>query len=64
MGSFVDKEKAKVKDRANYRCNRCSFEWNNNPGWQGDFDIGCPKCGNLFLTWLNYKELFPCLPIK
>lgn len=42
---------------ARYRCLRCGHEWNGAPGpGTADDPTQCPKCGHLYVSWLNYKE--------
>lgn len=54
---------------AKYECWRCKFRWEGyrvlpdehgvyyriyNPGGRGPTD--CPKCHNMYVTWLNWEE--------
>lgn len=39
---------------AHYRCWSCRYEWQAPPGPQND---GCPRCGHLYMTWLNFDEM-------
>lgn len=38
--------------QARYRCQGCKHEWDQAAG-----PTQCPKCGHLYLDWLNYEEL-------
>lgn len=38
---------------AKYKCLKCNHEFNDKPGL-----VECPKCGYLYIKWLNYEELF------
>ncbi len=49
---------------AHFRCNKCSTEWH----WEffgGDPNDAkahagstiCPKCANLYYTWLNFERI-------
>ena len=51
--------------KALYRCWGCKHEWPGGPGqWDGVYNGGrpahprCPKCGSLYMTWLNYEKDF------
>lgn len=37
---------------AKYRCLKCGFEWSEPAG-----PTQCPKCGHLYVRWLNYERL-------
>ncbi|WP_200341888.1 hypothetical protein [Rhodovibrio sodomensis] len=40
-------------DTADYRCCACAHRWRGAPG-----PVTCPRCGELYVYWLNYAELF------
>ena len=44
---------------AQYRCQRCSHEWTDRAG-----PVQCPVCEHLYVTWLNYEEMFGKRPLK
>jgi len=37
--------------RAEYRCFGCGHEFKGMPGL-----TPCPKCGHLYVKWMNYEE--------
>lgn len=37
---------------ANFKCLRCDFFWESEPG-----PTQCPVCGHLYVKWLNYEEM-------
>ncbi len=37
---------------ADYLCLRCRYVYQDDPG-----PTQCPKCGHLYIKWLNYKDL-------
>jgi len=36
---------------AYFQCLSCGYKWDSKPG-----PTQCPKCGHLYVKWLNYKE--------
>lgn len=46
-------EFSQFKNKAIFECCKCKTRFNANPGPQK-----CIKCGHIWLTWLNYWELF------
>ncbi len=36
-----------------YKCLKCGLEYQHPV-----MPTECPKCGHLYVKWLNYKELF------
>lgn len=43
---------AHVKEKAKYKClkKKCGYKFTGKPG-----PVSCPKCGHLYIKWLNYK---------
>lgn len=41
---------------AHYFCLACQFEWLDRPGAHGHSIHGCPRCGDLYFEWMNYRE--------
>ena len=39
---------------AKHRCLKCLYEWESKHGPK--YAI-CPKCGHLYVKWLNYEEM-------
>lgn len=37
---------------AHFKCLKCGYEWDSNPG-----PTQCPKCGHLYVKWVNYEEM-------
>lgn len=37
---------------AKHRCCGCEYEWESGPG-----PTQCPRCGHLYVKWLNYEEM-------
>ncbi len=42
--------------KAKYECWNCKLVFEDKPG---PVKYGCPQCGSIWYTWLNYHELFP-----
>jgi rubrerythrin len=38
---------------AKYKCLKCQHEYSHPPR-----PTECPKCGHLYVKWLNYEEMF------
>jgi Zn finger protein HypA/HybF involved in hydrogenase expression len=38
--------------RALFQCLKCKCKWETQPG-----PTQCPKCGHLYVKWINYKSL-------
>jgi rRNA maturation endonuclease Nob1 len=38
---------------AKYRCCKCNYEYDGISGPQNP----CPRCGSLYLKWINYEDL-------
>ena len=36
---------------AKFRCLKCGFKWEDNPG-----PTQCPICGHLYVEWENYEK--------
>ena len=36
-----------------YKCFKCGYEWTDRAG-----PVVCPRCGYLWIKWLNYDEMF------
>jgi DNA-directed RNA polymerase subunit RPC12/RpoP len=42
-----------------YRCQKCSFYFEKEMPRVGEFGgVECPKCGNLFIDWINHVKVF------
>ena len=39
--------------KAEYQCLSCGHAWDGKPG-----PVTCPKCGHVYVKWLNYDVLF------
>jgi len=39
--------------KAKYKCIKCLYEWEEE--LKGPTQ--CPKCGHLYVKWLNYEEM-------
>lgn len=37
---------------AKYQCEKCKFKYEHKP-----YPTQCPKCGHLYVKWLNYEEM-------
>lgn len=45
--------------KAKYKCLRCRHKFEGEPGpvqRAKDIETACPKCGHLYLEWLNYEK--------
>ena len=42
---------------ARFQCQKCEHQWEQMPG-----PTVCPLCQHLYITWLNYEELFVKFP--
>lgn len=42
-----------LKNKAIFECQGCQHNFKANPG-----PAICPKCGYIWLTWKNYRQLF------
>ncbi len=38
-----------MMEKAQLRCQKCKHEWEQDPK-----PAQCPKCGHVYLTWLNH----------
>jgi len=48
----------KKDDVAKYTCRKCFHKWETTVGEAAEHPpTGCPSCGNLYMSWDNYKEL-------
>jgi len=43
--------------KAEYICLRCKYKFEK-------FSHGCPKCGHLYIKWLNYEKYWKDLDIE
>ena len=44
--------KLNIKKVAKFKCLKCGHGWKDKPG-----PTQCPKCGHLFVKWVNYEML-------
>ena len=52
-------KKKATKWLAEYMCCSCKFKYNSRPG-----PTMCPKCGNVYVLWMNYNKHWEDLDIK
>ena len=43
-----------------YRCQQCKYEFEEEKPGQ----VTCPKCGHLYIDWLNFKAVIKSLKIE
>lgn len=48
-----------MKIVAKYKCYKCNYKYNGKPGPQPP----CPKCGSLYIDWINYKEFMEVVDV-
>ena len=45
--------------KAKWKCLKCGYRWVSEP----DTPV-CPKCGHVYVKWLNYEEMRQLNPDK
>ena len=44
---------------AKYKCLKCKYRWEGKPT-----SVICPKCGHVYIKWLNLKDVLDQIEIK
>jgi len=54
----VAPERKRRVEPAQYRCLTCSYEWHKTPDSGNPSNVTlptCPKCGALYLEWIDFE---------